>query len=176
MKIGLAAALLLLAGPAQAQDSTTAMDQMMKRAVAGARDRAAPAKSLSVKLDGKVNHPAAYSLTELKALPAVSIETHYEGQAKEQWKGASLGPLLDKAGMVDEEGAGAGQRHVILAKGSDGYAVAVAIGEIDPRFEGKAVIIAYERDGKPLDSLRLVVPGDAHAGRNVRDLAELTVN
>jgi len=37
------------------------------------------------------------------------------------------------------------------------------------------VIIAYEKDSKPLDSLRLIVPGDAHAGRGVRDLAKITV-
>ena len=152
------------------------MAAMMKRAVAGARTGTAPAQSLAVKLGGKVKAPLSLSLAELKALPAVAAETHYEGQAKEQWKGASLRALLEKAGIVDEEGAGANLRHMILARGSDGYAAGVAIGEIDPRFEGKAVIIAYELDGKPLDSLRLVIPGDAHPGRAVHDLVEVTVN
>ena len=176
MKIALATALLCLAAPALAQDNGAAMDQMMNRAVAGARTKAAPAKSLAVKLGGKVKTPAAYALAELKALPAVVVETQYEGQAKAQWKGASLRALLDKAGIVDEEGPGANLRHLILARGADGYAAGIAIGEIDPRFEGKAVIIAYEQDGKPLDSLRLVVPGDAHPGRAVHDLADVTVN
>ena len=49
------------------------------------------------------------------------------------------------------------------------------MGEIDPRFEGKSVIVAYEKDGQPLASLRLIVPGDVRAGRAVRGLAELTV-
>ena len=50
------------------------------------------------------------------------------------------------------------------------------MGEIDPRFEGKSVIVAYQKDGQPVSSLRLIVPGDSHAGRDVRDLAELTVH
>ena len=46
------------------------------------------------------------------------------------------------------------------------------------RFAGKQVIIAYERDGKPMNgqTFRMVVPGDAHGGRSVNDLASLTIN
>jgi DMSO/TMAO reductase YedYZ molybdopterin-dependent catalytic subunit len=176
LRLALAGLALLLTSPALAQDNGAAMDAMMKRAVAGARTGTKPAKSLSVKIDGKVKAAAQYTLADLKALPALDIETHYDGQAQQAWKGVPLRALLDKAGIIDEEGAGTALRHLILARGTDGYAVGIAIGEIDPRFEGKNVIIAYEQDGKPLDSLRLIVPGDAHAGRGVRDLAEITVN
>jgi len=41
-------------------------------------------------------------------------------------------------------------------------------GEIAPDFDAKGVIVAYERDGKPLDEFRIVMPGDKHGGRNVR--------
>jgi len=69
-------------------------------------------------------------------------------------------------------------QHTILARGHDGYGVALAIGEIDPRFAGKEVIVAYQRDGKPMENqtFRLVVPGDAHGGRSVNDLVSLTIN
>jgi hypothetical protein len=144
-------------------------------AVPAAAQPAAP-KSLSVKLDGAVKAPATFTLAQLQAMPSVSIDVTYQGQAKSSWKGVSLLALIQGAGTIDEAGNNAVLRHVILAKGSDGYFVAIAIGEIEPDFAAKQAIVAYERDGKSLDGLRLVVPGDAHAGRNVRDLAEITVN
>ena len=47
--------------------------------------------------------------------------------------------------------------------------------ELDPNFEGKQVLVAYAQDGKPLPALRLVIPADAHAGRNVRDVVAIEV-
>jgi len=48
-------------------------------------------------------------------------------------------------------------------------------GEIAPDFGGKQALIAYERDGKPLDHFRLVMPGDKHGARNVRDIVTVAV-
>ena len=62
-----------------------------------------------------------------------------------------------------------------MITGRDGYAVALAVGEIDPHYEGKQIIIAYA-GGEPsasASSLRLVVPGDFHGGRSVRDVAKI---
>jgi hypothetical protein len=54
--------------------------------------------------------------------------------------------------------------------------VALALGELDPNYEGKLVILAYEGGEPPASStaLRLVVPGDVHGGRSVRDVAPST--
>lgn len=52
------------------------------------------------------------------------------------------------------------------------------MAELDPNFEGKQVIIAYERNGEPIPGnigLRLVVPGDKHGGRSVRDVIRIDV-
>jgi hypothetical protein len=37
------------------------------------------------------------------------------------------------------------------------------------------VIVAYAEDGKPLDGLRLIVPGDKHGGRAVKDVVHIEV-
>ena len=169
MKPVIAAVLLLgLVGPAFAQAGmkTDAMAPMAK---------AAAVKSLAVKLDGKVKAPASFTLAQLKALPKVTVAVDYAEQGKSRWSGASLMAIIEKAGTTEPKGHGAYLQHLILARGTDGYGAGIAIGELDPKFAGKVVIIAYEKDGKPLDSLRLIVPGDAHAGRGVRDLAEITV-
>ncbi len=61
--------------------------------------------------------------------------------------------------------------------GADGYTVAVAIGEMDPEFEGKSVILAYTKDGQkiPGTGLRLVVPGDQRGGRSVHDMVRVEI-
>jgi hypothetical protein len=48
----------------------------------------------------------------------------------------------------------------LLITGHEGYAVALAIGELDPHYEGKSVILAYAGGDPPASSaqLRLVVP------------------
>ena len=78
---------------------------------------------------------------------------------------------------IDEPGKNASLRHTLLIAGRDGYAVALAFGEIDPHYEGKSVILAYAGGEPPVSfgALRLVVPGDAHGGRSVRDVAAIEV-
>jgi hypothetical protein len=53
----------------------------------------------------------------------------------------------------------------------------LAIGELDPHYEGKSVILAYAGGDPPASAaqLRLVVPGDVHGGRSVRDVAAIEV-
>jgi DMSO/TMAO reductase YedYZ molybdopterin-dependent catalytic subunit len=133
--------------------------------------------STSVKLDGAVKTSAIYGVADLVALPSASITLTIQGHdaASGSWKGVPLMALIDKAGTVEDKGHGGYLQHVIIARGTDGYGVAIAIGEIDPKFEGKQVIVAYQKDGAVLPSLRLIIPGEAHAGRDVRDLAELTL-
>jgi DMSO/TMAO reductase YedYZ molybdopterin-dependent catalytic subunit len=142
-----------------------------------AQEAAPGVPSISVKLDGAVKAPATYSMADLAALPVAGITLTIQGHdaASGNWKGVPLMALLEKAGTVEEKGHGAYLQHVIIARGTDGYGAAIAIGEIEPKFEGKQVIVAYQKDGAPLPSLRLIIPGDTHAGRDVRDLAELTV-
>ena len=57
-------------------------------------------------------------------------------------------------------------RHTLLITGRDGYAVALAVGEVDPHYEGKSVILAYA-GGEPPASIatpRLVVPATNTVG------------
>ena len=62
-----------------------------------------------------------------------------------------------------------------MARGRDGYTVALSIAELDPSLEGKQVLIATARDGKPLGGLELIVPGDKRAARQVHDLLAIEV-
>lgn len=130
-------------------------------------------------LSGRVAQPRTISLANLQAMPAVTVEVAHtgpQGVQPSRFKGVLLWPLVQAAAPVDENGPRTHLWHTLLALGRDGYGVALAIGELDPNFEGKKVLVAYAQDGKSLPGLRLVVPDDARAGRSVRDLVAIEVH
>lgn len=95
--------------------------------------------------------------------------------AQATYIGELLWTLVDDAGLVDDPGSKTHLQHTIIARGQDGYAVALAIGEIDPKFESKQVIVAYEQAGKEMSSLKLVVPNDKRGGRSIKDFVSVEV-
>ena len=136
------------------------------------------ADAVALTIQGRVAHPRTYSAADLQHLVPTTVsvsQASEHGVRPATYTGVLLRALLDQAGLVDQPGPKTHLRHTVLASGRDGYAVAVALGEFDPTFENKQVIVAYARDGKPLAGLQLIVPGDHRAGRSVRDLVSLDV-
>jgi hypothetical protein len=129
-------------------------------------------------LEGTVKQRLVLDEAFLQSLPPVTIEVTFEtaqGSKSGRYTGVPLWALLAKAQPVDEPGKNASLKHTLLITGRDSYAVALSLGEIDPHYEGKQVIVAYA-GGEPsasMSSLRLVVPGDLHGGRSVRDIATI---
>src|SRR5579872_1339544 len=109
----------------------------------------ASAQSASLAVDGHVAHPAQMTLDQIKALPPVTVSLTFQSDHGPQtgtWTGALLLDIVRQAAPVDSgPDKSAPLQHTILARGRDGYGVALAIGEIDPRFAGKQVIVAYQR-------------------------------
>jgi len=136
-----------------------------------------PAPGLAI--SGRVERPRTLTLAELQAMPAATVQvdsTTSTGVQQVKYTGPLLWTLVQGVQPVDDpSGGNTALQHTMLARGQDGYAVALSIGEIDPRMEGKQVLVAVARDGQPVPYLRLVVPGDVHAARSVRDLASIEV-
>ncbi|HEY5336913.1 MAG TPA: hypothetical protein VIJ85_01815 [Rhizomicrobium sp.] len=115
---------------------------------------------------------------DLRKLPPTTVSLSQltdHGDVSSSFTGPLLWTILDSAGWVNGAEKNAYIRHTILVTGKDGYAAALSEGEIDPKLEGKQVILAYAQDGKPLDAPRLVVPGDVHAARGVHDVVSIEV-
>jgi hypothetical protein len=132
----------------------------------------------SVVLTGAVKEQTSITKEELSRLPPVDVTLNAQtdkGPMTGTFRGVLLWTLIDRAGLVNGTDKNAYLKHTILVSGVDGYTVALSEGEIDPKLEGKQVIIAYMQDGKIFDGLRLIVPGDAHASRDVRDLLTIEV-
>jgi hypothetical protein len=70
-------------------------------------------------------------------------------------------------------------RRLIVARGTDGYAAAIAPGEIEPRFMAGEALVATACDGQPLTGpggrFRLVVPYDKAVGRAIKSLETIEV-
>ena len=139
---------------------------------------AAPPAPIALAVSGQVEHPRTLTLADLQALPPVTLEaahTTSRGVQRASYTGPLLWALVGAAAPVSEPGGRDRLQRTLLARGRDGYAVALSVGELHPNFGRQQVLVAYAQDGQALPALRLIVPGDDHAGRNVRDLVAIEV-
>jgi hypothetical protein len=133
--------------------------------------------TLAVSLTG-VKAPSQLWIDDLKKLPQITVtisQATDHGPANATFTGALLWTVIDNAGWINGPEKNTYLRHTILVTGKDGYAAALSEGEIDPKLEGKQVILAVSKDGAPLERPRLVVPGDVHASRSVQDVTAIEI-
>ncbi|MFN6568402.1 hypothetical protein [Dendronalium sp. ChiSLP03b] len=160
--------------------------------------------SQSFRFGGEVKNPTTYNLQKLKNLrdtlkkenPAlvteitVSFQTG-SGPRTETYYGIPLWELINnpkaggglKPGNSGVNTKNSFLRQYVLVDATDCYGAVVAIGEIQPNFEGKTVLVAFEKkasDGTviPLTDdgfARLVVPGDKAGGRYVSNVTNILI-
>ena len=131
-------------------------------------------------ISGNVARPGCASAASLAKLPQRTITVTFSSDAGPQTHTFS-GPLL-----IDVLNAAKPRfpstvknvqlRYAVLATATDDYQAAVAWGELDPKFEGKQVLLATTQDGKALAKPRLAVPGDKAGGRYVSDVVTLRLS
>ena len=138
---------------------------------------------MSLRLTGEDGRTLTLALDDLRQQGMTTIAATWLGAhnfARRRYGGVLLHELLVAHGLVRpvEAWRGALSRYV-LAEGQDGHAVVLALGEIDPAYSNVPVLVACEREGRPLGPeegpLLLVVPSDHRGGRYVRGLGRLIV-
>ena len=135
----------------------------------------APAKrssELRVALPGR---NVTLSIAAIEALPQSSVTVHNaHTNADERYTGAKLTDVLAKAGAK----AGKDVLHsYVIASGADGYWVLYSGEEISDTVHTGEVIVATEREGKPLSedgALKLVSTEDRKPERWVRNLEAIS--
>ncbi|MEH2405841.1 hypothetical protein [Nostoc sp.] len=160
--------------------------------------------SQSFRLGGELKNPTTYNLQSLRNLRdalkkqnppvvteiTVSFQTG-SGPRTETYYGVPLWELINnpKAGGGLKPGnsglnlKNSFLRQYVLVEATDCYGAVVAIGEIQPSFEAKKVLIAFEKkgsDGKVVSLIdegfaRLVVPGDKAGGRYVSNVRNILI-
>ena len=138
----------------------------------------AAAQSPVLALEGKVKQPQHWTLDDLKKMPARHADVTYQtekGSVNASFTGVLLWSLLDAAGGIDDATRNAVVHHAIRITATDGYVIVLSTGEIAPDFGNTQALVTYERDGKPLNNFRLVMPGDKHGARDVHDVATIAI-
>jgi hypothetical protein len=116
---------------------------------------------------------------EIEVLPHVKVSTVIHGSSS-TFEGASLQAVLEKAGVgFGESLRGVRMASCLLVEGADGYRVVIALPELDPAFTDKQIILAFLKDGKPLDDkegpYRIVIPDEKRPARWVRQVTALKI-
>jgi hypothetical protein len=99
----------------------------------------APDTADKLTVDGDVATPLTLTTADLARMPRETatldemdgLKTAYEGVARKEMRGKALAGYL-------------------LAEARDGYQVVFSLGELDPGVGGARVIVADQRDGKPM--------------------------
>lgn len=139
----------------------------------------ATAQLAPLTLTGQVLRPGPRDTTALARFGADTL-THTVRGSPVRFRGVSLWRLLQDAGLAtDSTIKSDALRKVVIATARDGYRVVFSVGELDPSVGGAPVLIAWERDGRPLPEDRgpyqLIVPTDRRPARSMYQLERLEV-
>lgn len=101
---------------------------------------------------------------DIEALPRVKVTTSASG-ASATFEGASLKAVLERGGVgFGQTMKGKRLASCLLVEAADGYRVVIALPEIDEAFTDKQFVLAFLKDGKPLDDkegpYRIVIPDE----------------
>ena len=130
---------------------------------------------------GTTGKPQSFTVDDLRKLPRTEIEaTDRKGQ-KGKYAGIAVSELLQKVGTAHGESLrGEWLRAFVTVDARDEYRAVFALPEFDADFTDRIIILAYERDGMPLDDrtgpLQIIVPGEKKHARWVRMVKEIRVS
>jgi hypothetical protein len=141
--------------------------------------QAAMAQSQQLSVQNGDAKQTVLTRADLEALPHVKVTTTKAGTSA-VFEGIALEAVLEKAGVqLGETLRGKRLASCLLVEAADGYRAVIALPEIDPAFTSKQVILAFLKDGKPLDDkegpYRIVIPDENRMARWVRQVTALKV-
>ena len=138
--------------------------------------QAALSRAQQLTIQTGTGKPTVLTRANLEALPRASLTvTASSGNAA--YEGVPLKALLEKAGFSFEHLMGKQLASCLVVEAADGYRVVIALPELDPAFGAKQVVLAFLKDGKPLDQkegpYRVVIPEEKRMARWVRQVTTL---
>lgn len=134
----------------------------------------------SLSISGEVTTPITLTKEDLKKNKQVSHTVKDRDGKEHEFTGVPLITLLENAGTTTgTELRGENLTKYLLVQAADGYEVVFSLAEIDPEFTNQVVLLATEKDGKPLPAgegpFRLIVPNDKKQARWIREVRSMKV-
>ena len=117
--------------------------------------------------------------SELGKLPVTEVEAS-DHQTKHHYSGVLVRDILGLVGApISEALRGKALNLVVRITANDNYTVVFALAEFDSGFSDRSIILANQQDGQPLPDnaapFRVVVPGDSHPARWIREVKSIEV-
>jgi hypothetical protein len=136
--------------------------------------------STSLRLVGLDGITRTLDLEALRALPQVPVVDSSPDSGVTRFRGPTLRTLVSLVGAPQgHDLRGPGLMLVVLAEARDGYKVAYSLGELDEQFGARPAIVALSENDHALSDqdgpLRVIVPGESHHARWIRQLTTLRV-
>ena len=132
-------------------------------------------QTVSLLMPGK----AAQTLdaSALASMPQITIRAAAHDEPPSDWRGVALRDILLRAGApLDKPLRGKALANFVRVTATDHYQVVFGLADLDPSLGNAQVILADQRDGKPLAGdgpFRLVVGGDQRPARWVRNVVSI---
>ncbi len=142
--------------------------------------------SAAVSVSGQVENARMYTGESLAAMQAIEVtpapsKGHGDLMRPERrFGGVPVWSLLEDAGLVLDPAINEHVlRKIVVARDTEGYAVVIAAGELEPRFQNAPFIVATSVEGGSLSpsdgGLRLIPPFDIAGARHVKGISGLEV-
>ncbi len=116
---------------------------------------------------------------DIEGLPHVKVQASAH-EISAVFEGVAVRSILEKAGVGFGDALRGKQMSLcLLAEAADNYKIAIALPEMDPAFTDKQIILAFSKDGKPLDAkegpYRIVFPDEKRPARWIRQVTTLKI-
>ena len=143
----------------------------------GAAQTRAATAATTVELIGPTGQRRTLSAADLAAMRSIdtTVSSH---NVHGTYRGVPLGDLLRLVGRASGDSLrGAALAQDVVIEASDNYRVVFAPAELDSAFTDKVIILAYAKDGAPLDAsegpFRVIAPGEKRPARWVRGVVRI---
>ncbi|MBL8148868.1 MAG: molybdopterin-dependent oxidoreductase [Blastocatellia bacterium] len=138
------------------------------------------ATETALTISGEVEKSLSLTVADLEKLSVETVEVKGHDGKQAAYTGTPVYQLLKLAGAkMGKDFRGKDAAYYLVVEATDGYQVVVAIPELDPEFSDRKILLAYKKDGKPLEEFegpfRLIVPDDKRQARWVRQVKSLTI-
>src|SRR5262249_37896459 len=141
---------------------------------------AAKSDDIVLKVVGEVEQPLSLKLTELRAMPRITLKAREKNQEEATFEGVSLAEIIKRAKpRLNEKCCDNAANTCVIIHAADNYRAIFALPELDASFSDRKILLADLREGKGLaDSqgpLKLIVPDEKMHSRWVRQVSRIEI-
>jgi DMSO/TMAO reductase YedYZ molybdopterin-dependent catalytic subunit len=148
-------------------------------AAVAAQNASCEAPPDAIRVVGAVAAPVTVTREEIAAMESVTARVVGHDGTERTYSGPTLRAVLDRAGVPGGAELEGRLSWYVVVEARDGYRVTFALAELDGGYWDTLPLLAFRRDGEPLDAyagpFQVIAPDTPKHGRWARQVACLRV-